>query len=188
MATTDVLWGAWDGPGLEHLRLDVGSDAVRADSVIVAVDEGRPFRARYILECDGAWHLGRARIEMLEHPSRSLDLSVDGGRWFDAGTGAVLPLDGCLDIDIFPSPFTNTLPIRRLVDTAVGRPVRVTVAWVHLPTLTIHAAPQEYTLLRREEEGACWRFKALDSDFTVELSVDAQGIVRDYPDLARRML
>jgi uncharacterized protein len=186
--TTDVLWSAWDGRGIEHLRLDVEPDLIRADSLIVSVDEGRPFRARYTLECDGAWRLRRARLDVLQDPARVLELHVDGGRWSDARAGTPLPFGGCVDVDIYPSPFTNTLPIRRLADSAVGQPVRVTVAWVHLPALTLHAAPQEYTLLERAESGARWRFRALDSNFTAELHVDAQGVVRDYPEIARRLL
>jgi hypothetical protein len=188
MATTDVLWSAWDGRGIEHLRLSVSSAVVRADSLMVSVDEGRPFRARFSLECDAAWRLRRARIEVLGEPARVLDLKIDNGRWSDAGTGDALPFDGCVDVDIYPSPFTNTLPIRRLADAAVGQPIRITAGWVHLPTLTIHAAPQEYTLLEHLETGARWRFRALDSDFTAELQVDAQGLVRDYPQIARRLL
>jgi len=189
MGATDALWWAWSGHGFEHLRLDVGAIGVRADSVIVAEDEGLLFRARYTLECDAAWCLQRARIELLAEPSRVKELLVDRGRWIDDSAGAALPFEGCVDIDIYPSPFTNTLPIRRLADTAVGLPVRITVAWVHLPTLTMHSARQEYTLLERDQSGgARWRFRALDSDFTTELQVDGQGIVRDYPELARRIL
>jgi hypothetical protein len=186
--TTDVLWSAWDGRGIEHLRLDAGPGAVRADSLIVSVAEGRPFRARYVLECDVAWRLRRARIEVLDEPARILEVTIADGRWTDVSTGAPIELDACVDIDIYPSPFTNTLPIRRLADTPAGRPVRITAAWVHLPALTIHAAPQEYTLLERLESGARWLFRALDSNFTAELDVDAQGIVRDYPDIAKRLL
>src|SRR6185295_1101065 len=116
MATTDVLWAAWDGRGLEHLALSVESGGVRADSLIIAVDdEGRPYRARYVVECDGGWVVRRARIEVLEQPARVMEVRADGrGGWTDAVTGAALPLTGCVDIDIYPSPFTNTLPIQRL--------------------------------------------------------------------------
>ena len=190
MATTDVLWAAWDGRGFEHLALSVESGGVRADSVIIAVDDdGRPYRARYVVECDAGWVLRRARIEVLEEPARVMQVRADGrGGWTDALTGAVLPLTGCVDIDIYPSPFTNTLPIRRLADAGVGRPVVIEVAWVLLPALTIKAARQEYMLLERGETGARWRFRALESGFTAELAVDGQGVVRDYPEIARRIL
>jgi uncharacterized protein len=190
MVTTDVLWAAWDGRGLEHLALHVEPGGVRADSLITAVDDdGRPYRARYVVECDAGWILRRARIEVLETPARVMDVRADGrGRWTDAATGVALALDGCVDIDIYPSPFTNTLPIRRLAEAEVGRPVAVDVAWVVLPALTIQATRQVYTLLERDGAGARWRFRAVDSDYTAELAVDAQGVVRDYPEIARRLM
>ena len=189
MATTDALWAAWEGRGFEHLELRQEPGAVRADSLIIAVaDHGRPFRARYVVGCDAGWKVTRARVEVLEQPARVLDLRVDGrGHWSDAATGAVPALDGCVDIDIYPSPFTNTLPIRRLADAALGRPVALDVAWVLLPELTIQPARQEYTLLERGAAGARWRFRGLDSDFVAELDVDDNGLVLDYPGIARRV-
>ena len=61
------------------------------------------------------------------------------------------------------------------------------VAYVALPELTVRPTPQEYTLLERRADGARWRFRSLDSDFTAELSVDGAGLVRDYPGIARRL-
>jgi hypothetical protein len=190
MATIDVLWAAWAGRGLEHLALATEPGGARADSLILAVgDDGRPYRARYVVECDAGWTMRRARIEVLEEPARVMEVRADGrGRWTDAATGAALPLDGCVDIDIYPSPFTNTLPIRRLADAGVGRPMAIDVAWVRLPALTIQAARQEYTLLERGGTGARWRFRALESGFVAELAVDAHGLVQDYPEIARRIL
>jgi len=118
----------------------------------------------------------------------ALDLRADGlGHWADAVTGAARPLDGCLDIDVYPSPFTNTLPIRRLPAPAVGTPLALAVAYVALPELTVRPASQEYTLLERRADGARWRFRSLDSGFTAELPVDGAGLVRDYPGIARRL-
>lgn len=190
MTTVDVLWAAWEGRGLEHLRLSMEPSAVRADSLIIAADdEGRPFRARYVVECDEGWMVRRARIEVFEEQARVLDIRADGrGHWVDAATGDAQPLDGCVDIDIYPSPFTNTLPMRRFADAVVGRPVAIEVAWVALPELTLQVAPQEYTLLERTADGTRWRFRGLDSGFTAELAADANRVVLDYPGIARRIL
>jgi hypothetical protein len=189
MATIETLWAAWDRPGLEHLRLRVDDAGARADSVIIALDDDdRPFRARFAVETDAAWRVRHARIELLGDSARPLDLYADGlGHWTEAVTGAARALDGCLDIDVYPSPFTNTLPIRRLPEIGVGVPVVIAVAYVTLPELTIRPTGQEYTLLERRPDGARWRFRSLDGDFTVELAVDAAGVVRDYPGIARRL-
>jgi hypothetical protein len=69
MATTDALWAAWGGRGFEHLELRTDPTAVRADSLIIAVDDlGRPYRARYVVECDAGWKVARVRIEVLGRP------------------------------------------------------------------------------------------------------------------------
>jgi hypothetical protein len=190
MVTTDVLWAAWEGRGFEHLALSTEPGAVRADSLIIAVDDdGRPYRARYVVECDAGWKVTRARIEVIEQPARVLEMRADGrGGWTDAATGAAVPaLEGCVDIDIYPSPFTNTLPMRRLANAVVDRPLLLDVAWVVLPELTIQPARQEYTLLERGAAGARWRFRSPGSDFVAELNVDRDAIVLDYPELARRV-
>jgi hypothetical protein len=61
------------------------------------------------------------------------------------------------------------------------------MAWVLLPELRVRVAPQEYTLLERHHDGSRWRFRSLDSGFIAELEMDPDGVVRDYPDLARRV-
>lgn len=186
----DALWAAWEGRGLEHLRLDESPAGVRADSVLIAADTGgRPFRARFVVECDEGWRVTRARVEMLEQPARVLDLGSDArGHWTSGGTSTPT-LDGCVDVDVYPSPFTNTLPMRRLTDARPGEPIAIDVAWIALPELTVRVDRQEYTLLARTGDGeARWRFRAPETGFTVELATDPHGLVRDYPGIARRLI
>jgi hypothetical protein len=61
------------------------------------------------------------------------------------------------------------------------------VAWVLLPELTVEPVRQEYTLLSRDADGARWRFRSVDADFTVEIAVDRDSLVLDYPSIARRL-
>jgi hypothetical protein len=63
----------------------------------------------------------------------------------------------------------------------------ITVAWVVLPELIVEPVRQEYTLLSRDADGARWRFRSPDSDFTADLAVDRDSLVLDYPNLARRI-
>jgi hypothetical protein len=43
----EVMWWAWDGLGLGHLRLAVRDSGVVADGVVLGVEDGRPFRLAY---------------------------------------------------------------------------------------------------------------------------------------------
>jgi hypothetical protein len=112
-----------------------------------------------------------------------LALRSDGaGRWTD-DRGRPLPeLDGCIDVDISVSPFTNTLPIRRL-GLAPDTSDDVVVVYLDVPALTARPSRQRYTCLGPGR----YLFESLQTGFRAELSVDADGLVLDYHGLFRRL-
>jgi hypothetical protein len=168
--------------GLEHLLL---AEHV-ADSVVLAFDEEHgPFRFTYRLTWDESWQLRDAELVFAtERFTRSLSLHTDGqGHWRHRDGRAIDDLDGCLDVDIWPTPFTNSFPIRR-EPMGVGERRQFRMAWIFAPDLTVHAQPQAYTRLADR----LYLFENLDgSGFKAELAVDEDGIVLDYPDLFRRV-
>lgn len=184
----DVFWGAEDGPGVEHLQLTLGPDGIAASGTIAGVDSGGPFRARYRIVCDAGWRVrGLAVDAATPHGAPALGLSADGdGRWTTRSGDPLPALDGAVDVDLSASPSTNTLPIRRL-SLAPGEAARVRVVYVRVPALTLAALDQRYTCLARTPLGGRWRYESLDAPFTAELDVDAEGLVRDYPGLFRRL-
>lgn len=171
-----------EGVGLEHLLL---ADGV-ADSVVLAFDqEHGPFRLTYRLAWDESWRFHDARLAVAtERFTRSLNLHTDGqGRWRHDDGRTIDELDGCLDIDIWPTPFTNCFPIRR-EPMAIGERRQFRMAWVFAPDLTVHPQSQAYTRLADKR----YLFESLDgSGFKAELPVDEDGIVMDYPGLFRRV-
>lgn len=182
-----ICWTAtWnkrrEAVGLEHLLLTERS----ADSIVLAFDdELGPFRLAYRLAWDESWRLRDAElIVATDRSTRSLALQTDGqGRWRQGDGRAVEELDGCMDIDIWPTPFTNSFPIRR-ERMAVGERRQFRMAWIFGPDLSVRPQPQAYT--RIAENLYC--FENLDgSGFNVELPVDDEGIVVDYPRLFRRV-
>ena len=166
---------------MEHLLLAERS----ADSVVLAVDEAQgPFRLAYRLKWDEAWQVREADLtSTVDGTTRSLRLQTNGeGRWQHADGNVIDELDGCLDIDIWPTPFTNSFPMRRS-PLAIGERREFRMAWIAAPALTFRAQPQAYTRLAER----VYLFENLDgSGFRAELSVDADGIVVDYPDFFRR--
>jgi hypothetical protein len=168
--------------GLEHLLLTTCA----ADGVILAFDDERgPFRLTYRLNWDESWCLRDAEVVLAtERSTQSLRLQTDGqGYWRDGDDRTIDALEGCRDIDIWPTPFTNSFPIRR-EPLAIGERRQFLMAWVFAPDLTVHPQPQAYTRLADR----LYLFENLDgSDFRAELAVDEDGIVLDYPDLFRRV-
>ena len=92
-------------------------------------------------------------------------------------------LDGAIDVDIMATPFTNTLPIRRL-DLAERQSADIQVAYVSVPDLTLSLARQRYTCL---SAGALYRFDSLESGFSRDIGIDRDGLVTEYPGLFRRI-
>ena len=183
----DVMWWAWDGPGLEHLCLMVGEDGVVADGMVIGVTEGHPFRVVYEVRCDVGWQVRAMRIGVPGEPPRVHVLSNGEGNWTTPDGRFVPHLEGCTDVDISVTPFTNTLPIRRL-GLAPMESAEVSVAYVEGAELQAWPEPQRYTCLEKGDRGGLYRFLSLDSEFTADLLVDADGLVLDYPGLFRRAL
>jgi hypothetical protein len=188
----DVLWAPWDAPGLEHLQLEVGRETISADGAIISPGEGAVFRARYQLTCDGDWNVRAVRVTTSHPAAKALHLHADGaGRWSSAAGEALPALDGCTDVDFAATPFTNTLPIRRL-RLQPGETAEIAVVYIDAPSLEVTAVRQRYTCLSGDADGARYRFEALPwaalpEGFAGELTVDADGLALEYPPLFRRV-
>jgi hypothetical protein len=92
---------------------------------------------------------------------------------------------GALDCDLGLSPLTNSMPVLRHRLHEGGGPVDLLMAWVAVPELTVSPSPQRYTFVRRGHQARIVRYESLDSDFVAEITFDEQGLVLDYPGIAR---
>jgi hypothetical protein len=182
----EVMWAPWEGPGLEHLRLVTSDDGIVANGLVIGLEAGRPFRIHYEVRCDERWRVREVRAAAPDLERPVLELLAGGeGQWKRGGGEPIPELDGCIDVDISTTPFTNTLPIRRL-GLEPGESADVDVAYVRVPELLVGPERQRYGCLEAQADGGLYRFEALPSGFTAELPVDADGLVLDYPGLFRR--
>src|SRR5687768_17866520 len=142
----EVMWRAWDGPGLGHLRLAVRDSGVVADVVVLGVAEGRPFRIAYDVRCDRLWRVRSTRVGVPGDPPKVELLSDGEGNWTGPDGRAVMYLEGCEYVDISETPFTNSLPIRRL-GLAPGGSAEIAVAYFEEAELQPWPEPQRSTYL-----------------------------------------
>ena len=150
--------------------------------MISATVEAQPFGVLYRIECDAGWRV-RATHARVIGADVAIDLTSEGaGRWQDA-TGLRPDLEGAIDVDLSVTPFTNTLPIRRL-DLTEGQRAEVRVVYVSFPDLNVTIDRQRYTCMNRGR----YRYESLDSEFTRDIDVDANGLIVTYPGLFRRIL
>jgi hypothetical protein len=178
------------GPGLEHLILIQQQDAIIADGLILGVQEQRPFRARYEIHCTPQWELRAVHVSLLSNSLPSLHLLTDGaGNWTTERGETLSSLQGCLDVDVSVTPFTNTLPIRRLA-LQPGASATLNMLYIALPQMLIEVTQQRYTCLEITPSGGLYRFESIDdgvTSFTADLPVDHDQLVLDYPELFRRL-
>ena len=172
---TVAEWSGWDGQGQETLTLGWENGGWTADGVVRGPD------VHYVVRVDDRWRL-RQFMLFRDLPEADLWLGVDpAGRWGEIN-GAYRPeLDGCTEVDLSCTPFTNTLPIRRL-RIEVGDAADLVVARVDHETLSVTPERQRYTRLALQR----WRYED-ESGFSAELDVDEHGLVLDYPGLFRRL-
>jgi uncharacterized protein len=177
-------WQDWGGNGIEHLVLREGAREIVAESVVVGSADSAPFALRYRIRCDKSWRVKGAEVALVGS-DRKIEIAGDGkGNWSDASGKRLPKLAGATDIDLSATPFTNTLPIRRLKLKA-GQSAEIVTVYILAPALTMTTDPQRYTCL---EPFKRYRYESIDSDFTREIEVDRRGMVVRYPGLFRRLL
>jgi uncharacterized protein len=179
-----VRWQDWDARGIEHLVLREGAREIVANSVVVGSADDSVFAIRYRIRCDQSWRVRSAEIGIVG-TDRKIEIAGDGkGNWSDASGKPLPKLAGAIDIDLSATPFTNTLPIRRLKLKA-GQSAEIVTVYILVPALTMTTDPQRYTCLKPRKR---YRYESIDSDFTRDIEVDSRGIVVTYPGLFRRLL
>ena len=182
--TVVVRWKDWSGEGLEHLVLHERADGIHAESLVLTAPEDAAVAARYRIVCDPGWRVLRLEVSLVDE-ARRIELSSDGaGRWVDRAGTPRPDLAGAIDVDLSATPFTNTLPIRRL-GLAAGQAEAIHVVYVRFPDLEVTIDRQRYTCLEPRRR---YRYESMDSDFTREIEVDQDGLVVTYPGLFRRVL
>ena len=171
-----ATWSPWDTDHTEELTITWENEAWTASGAVGRED------VQYVIRISPTWKV-RQFLLFRDMDEPDLWLGTDGnGRWGEMNGDHRPELDGCIDIDLPCTPFTNTLPIRRL-PLHIGHTADITVASIDVETLDVQPDHQRYTRLDRHRG----RFELLETGFAHEFDVDEHGLVRDYPTLFRRI-
>lgn len=194
-----VAWVKDDPFGVEFAEIDLATNDLSARGVAIA---GGPVSYRldytlqtaadfvtsrlHVVSCGQGW---RRAVELLRddqgiwtlrtEEEGSVDLSAPGGD--PAG------LANALDCDLGLSPVTNLMPVLRHGLLLGGDAFQLTAAWVSVPDLGVQPDGQRYDLVSAEHDQRVIRYQAVDGSFTADIRVDRDGIVIDYPGIARRL-
>ncbi|WP_416064382.1 putative glycolipid-binding domain-containing protein [Rhizobium sp. ZK1] len=176
-----VQWADWNGDGLECLSILHNDEGVLADGIVTGHFEASKYDLTYRLMIDPHWRVREVRVQIANGPR--LHILSDGcGRWVNENGSGISGLARCIDVDIAATPFTNTLPIRRL-EQKTGVAQDINAAYVSVPDLIVEPVKQRYTKLA----GNRFLYEGISTGFSAELEVDGDGIVLDYPGVFRRL-
>lgn len=185
MRTTALWTHLWNprapAQGLEDFRLE----GRRADAGMVAFDDdGQPYRLTYHLEYEKGWEPRVFQAAVRDGDgSRSLVLRRDGLHWSDGEGKRLAELSGCLDLDLWPTPFTNSPSIWRLFLNP-GERREIDVVFIEAPRLSVRRMRQAYTRLDEYR----YLYQNLDGDgFEAVLTLDEDGLVNRYPMFFQRV-
>jgi uncharacterized protein len=182
-----VMWMQWNNLGMEQLHIENNRVGISTDGVVVGIRDGKPFKIRYQIDTDLQWRVQQIKVELLNRDNKKLQLCSNGAGQWQQGDGTPIPaLNGCIDVDLSATPFTNTLAIRRLA-LQPGDVQDLSVVFVAIPEMEVRAVPQRYTCLETNSQGGMYKYEGLLRNFSADLLIDRDGLVIEYPNAFRRV-
>lgn len=181
------IWRRIGLHGLEHLTLQEIDEGYRVYSVLSAELELGGLTCEYHFDLDPQWRTRIFKLAMNQDgENRNLRIErTEEGQWRVDGLSRP-DLDGCLDIDLTISPFTNTLAIRQL-KLAPNEAKEISAVYVNIPQLEVSSARQRYQRLDAAEPPRRYLYSGLDTGFIQEITVDENGLIDSYPRFAERV-
>jgi hypothetical protein len=176
---TNILWTGREYYSLENCLIDDTATGSQINSTIVGSYEGKIYKVAYHIKTNENWETVFFEIDcQIGNQHQTIRYTGDGkGNWTNDGKN-VEQFNGCIDIDLPLTPFTNTLPIRRL-QLAQHQSQEIQVIYCDLLEKKIIPVRQKYTCLSATE----YHYENIPNDFEANILVDRSGFVVDYPSL-----
>ncbi len=170
-------------PGLERLALSFSASGLSVSSTVICVEDGG-FKIDHRWRLTPDWRAIALEVEKwggAGHARLALERAADG--W--TVDGAHRPdLDGALEPDLSVTPFCNSLPIRRLIETD-GETLTLDACFIDAATMTVTRSRQRYDRLGPQ----LFRYTdlGLHAGFEAKLEMDDRGLVIRYQNLFERV-
>lgn len=176
--TANIIWKSAYYHSEEHCVCTQSAEGNTISSTIAGHVKQMKFEVTYTIDTNCEWETIRTKI------TSSVNARISRWQLERKESGWLLndrPLQtpaGTKDIDISLTPFTNTLPVRRLVlkpgDTRV-----IDVVFFDVLQETVMPVKQIYTC----QSKGIYLFGTYERDFEALLRVNGEGLVEDYPGL-----
>ena len=176
---TNLLWTGREYHSLENCLVNLSDGGVEVTSTIIGTYKKKIYKVEYLIKANRNWETLLLEIYSRHSDNtQSIRLESDGkGNWMSDRKNAE-ELKGCVDVDISLTPFTNTLPIKRL-QFGQNNAKEVQVVYCDLLEGQIRPVKQKYTCLSKTK----YHYQNVPNDFEATIVVDESGFVVDYPSL-----
>lgn len=175
----NILWTGREYYSLENCLVTIDSSGAHIQSTIVGLYEGNIYKVSYSLKTNEHWQTRSLEINSQQN-NKSEHILLDGdgtGNWLYNGKPAE-QFSGCTDVDIPLTPFTNTLPIRRLA-LKDNESQNIQVIYCDILGEKVTPVRQKYTRI----SDTAYHYENIPNDFEATIQVDEFGLVIDYPEL-----
>jgi hypothetical protein len=170
----DARWTTWDACHSDAVSLVWENEAWTATGFVEREN------VQYVIRLSPLWQV-RQFMLFRDLAEPDLWLGTDGrGRWGEMNGAHRTDLDGAFDVALSCTPFTYTLPIRRVTLT-VGDAIELIA--LHIDVETLGVVPVNHVYERLGEH----RWRATAGDEATEFDVDEFGVVTDLPGKFRRV-
>lgn len=159
----NILWTGREYYSLENCLVTVNESGAVIDSRVVGSYQGSLYHVEYKIQTNEKWETIRFELKT----------QVNGKQQIHKRD-----LEQPVDIDIPLTPFTNTLPIRRL-KLAIGETREISVLYLDILADNFRMLRQKYHRISEFE----YKYENVPNDFEAVITVDEDGLVVDYPEL-----
>ncbi|MEO7800738.1 MAG: putative glycolipid-binding domain-containing protein [Ginsengibacter sp.] len=179
----NILWKGLHYASMENCMITTNAEGYIINSQLTGTFEDKILRIDYQLQLDWMWHTMSviANSRHGEHTNALSFISDTNGNWWFNGT-AVDEFKDCLDVDISITPFTNTIPIKRLkLNDSEAQVIKV--LYMNLPKEELHIMEQRYTRI----SATSYLYQNVGSKFEAVITTDENGLVTNYPEIFERL-
>lgn len=175
---TSVIWSGISNHSIEHCLIEENQDGNLISSTIIGTYQKQIYKVDYCIQTDKYWNTLSVKLKAdIDLALWDIELQKHGYNWM-LNDKLIAALDGVADVDISLTPFTNTLPIKRIAFKEQN-PAIIEVVYFDVLGHNILPVKQIYTQVSSDE----YIYQNLATSFSAHITTDPQGLVKSYPKL-----
>ncbi|MDQ1275564.1 MAG: uncharacterized protein QG610_1138 [Euryarchaeota archaeon] len=180
--TGTIVWQALSWPSTVVHTHTVNDGIFGHGMAVGRTDRGIPFAMEYDVVLTKDWDIKEVSIKSLLD-ERIIKIVHKGDQWYDCEGKHLAEFEGVELVDISISPFTNTLPIKRLQFEG-KKPQKVDIIYFDENKFSLSRLQQIYSQI----DERTYRYQDIVlPDFVSDITVDDEGLVIDFPKMFKRI-